>query len=230
MIIDINKDLKKPLYKQIAEAIEIQINQGTLQPGTRLPTEKELCDAYDISHSVVLNAYQWLSQKELIERIKGQGTYVKNHFKVTLSLEALFNLVIDHASYQLTKVFQETISDTQIYDIVSSNVRSEYRVLSQDDTVFALIKIYLDETLVEESSSLHHLKDQIKNQSLHIESWFQSINIQSPNLFFFNETKSIPGYLITSEIKKDNTVKGIIKAFFHGKIVKVVEPREIIQL
>lgn len=230
MIIKINKELKKPIYSQIVESITALIEAGILQEGDKLPTEKELCDAYEISHSVVLNAYQILLEKDLIERVKGQGTYVKNHFKIELNLETLFKTVLDHSGYEVHSVYQDTFNEPDFYNIKSNEIKVEYLVLSKNQVPFSVIKLYIDHKLVGHYDYVKTLNEHIQNQTIIIESWFQGVNIQSPNTFFLNETKSIPGYLITSEIIQNNETKGIIKSFFHGKLVKVEEAREIIQL
>jgi len=230
MIIKINKELKRPIYIQIADSIEASILEGKLKGGVRLPTEKELCDAYEISHSVVLNAYQILLEKDLIERVKGQGTYVKNHFKITLDLNSLFKLVLNHSDYEAFVVYHDTTLNKNIYGIAAREIRSEYKILSEQGIPFGLIKIYIDGKLVNEKEFTETILTELKAGNISVQSWFQGINIQSPDTFFFSENRSFPGYLITSEITKNNETKGIIKSFFHGKYVKVVEKREIIQL
>lgn len=230
MLIKINKELRKPIYHQIADSITFLINEGILVGGSKLPTEKELCDAYEISHSVVLNAYQILLEKDLIERVKGQGTYVKNHFKINMSLEMLYHSVFDHSDYQVHSVYQDTFYEPNFYNIASDEIKVEYLVLSKENIPFSVIKVYVDHTLVNYNDYLQTMKQHIENQTLTAKSWFQGVNIQSPNTFFLNEPKSIPGYLVTTEIKKDHETKGIIKSFFHGRLVEVKEASEIIQL
>jgi GntR family transcriptional regulator len=65
-----------PLYFQLAEALEQDIISGRLRPGTRLASEPEMCDQFGLSRTTVRQALTRLDQRGLIERRKGQGTFV----------------------------------------------------------------------------------------------------------------------------------------------------------
>src|SRR5437870_90433 len=64
------------LSGQVAEALERRILEGDLKPGTRLPTEPELCAAFSVSRSVVRDAVQSLRAKGLVHIRQGHGTVV----------------------------------------------------------------------------------------------------------------------------------------------------------
>ncbi|HLI13028.1 MAG TPA: GntR family transcriptional regulator [Alphaproteobacteria bacterium] len=66
-----------PFYFQLAEALEGEIRSGRWTPGTRLPSEPELCEHYALSRTTVRQALARLEQRGLIERLKGQGTFVR---------------------------------------------------------------------------------------------------------------------------------------------------------
>lgn len=76
----LNKHLSKtapiPLYLQLAQLIELEINNGSLSHGDALPTEREFCEAYDISRITVREAVAVLKRKELVETRRGSGNYV----------------------------------------------------------------------------------------------------------------------------------------------------------
>lgn len=65
-----------PLYKQIIENILLQIYEGTLRPGDRIPSERELSDQYHVSSITAKNALAELSDKSYIVRMKGKGSFV----------------------------------------------------------------------------------------------------------------------------------------------------------
>jgi len=67
-----------PYYFQLAELLEQQIRSGRLPPGTRLSSEPELGERYGLSRTTVRQALARLEQRGLIERHKGQGTFVQN--------------------------------------------------------------------------------------------------------------------------------------------------------
>ena len=63
-------------YKQIADDLRDQITAGILSPGSQLPTEPKLADAFDASRSTVRLAIGLLIQQGLVETRQGMGTYV----------------------------------------------------------------------------------------------------------------------------------------------------------
>ncbi|HEU5373718.1 MAG TPA: GntR family transcriptional regulator [Gaiellaceae bacterium] len=66
-----------PFYFQLAELLEQEIASGRWEAGARLPSEPELCEQYGLSRTTVRQALGRLEQRNLIERLKGQGTFVR---------------------------------------------------------------------------------------------------------------------------------------------------------
>lgn len=67
----------EPLYKTILKDIKENIASGILQPGSQVPTEKELSAMYEVSRITSKRALTELEQMGLIERIRGKGSFVK---------------------------------------------------------------------------------------------------------------------------------------------------------
>ncbi|MGN7356967.1 PLP-dependent aminotransferase family protein [Paenibacillus sp. SAF-054] len=65
-----------PIYIQIYNYFENQIRSGSLQTGTRLPTERELARLLSVNRSTVTTAYDELRSTGLIESRQGSGTRV----------------------------------------------------------------------------------------------------------------------------------------------------------
>ena len=72
----IQKDSPLPLYFQLKELLRQEIESGHWQPGQRIPSEAELCHAFDISRSVVRQALTELEYQGLLYREQGKGTFV----------------------------------------------------------------------------------------------------------------------------------------------------------
>jgi GntR family transcriptional regulator len=64
------------MYRRIADDLRIQIETGTLGPGSQLPTELELREQYEASRNTIRDALRWLITRGLIETRPGQGTFV----------------------------------------------------------------------------------------------------------------------------------------------------------
>jgi GntR family transcriptional regulator of arabinose operon len=67
---------KEPLYKGIQKDIENKIADGTYPPGFRLMPENDMTDFYGVSRITVRNAMDHLTRANLVERIRGKGTFV----------------------------------------------------------------------------------------------------------------------------------------------------------
>lgn len=67
-----------PLYFQIAEDIRKQIESGHIEHGQQIPTEKELEEMFGVSRTTIRQALADLTRDGLLERKRGQGTYVRS--------------------------------------------------------------------------------------------------------------------------------------------------------
>lgn len=68
---------KKPKYEKIYEFYKEQILSNDLPPKAKLPTEMEIASKFEVSRITVIRALKDLEQEDLIERIQGSGSYVK---------------------------------------------------------------------------------------------------------------------------------------------------------
>lgn len=64
------------IYRQIGWTIEKQIIEGGLQPGDRLPPERQWADQLGVNRSTLRLALDELRAEGLIQSIQGQGTHV----------------------------------------------------------------------------------------------------------------------------------------------------------
>lgn len=84
-----------PAYRKIADALRRKIATGKYPPGSLLPTEHELCAAYDVSRHTARDALRILTDEGLIERRRGAGSIVADMAKggFTQSLSSLDDLL-----------------------------------------------------------------------------------------------------------------------------------------
>lgn len=123
---------KVPLYCQLASKIEEQIENGTYQEGDRIPSERELCDIYNVSRMTVRLAIDELVREGKIEKVQGKGTYVLNK-SIVQDLNNVYSF-----SKEMEK--QGKISSTQIIkrEIVSADhkVASHLGIEDGEQVVF----------------------------------------------------------------------------------------------
>lgn len=72
----IRRDSPVPYYYQLEGFLRERIDSGIWKPGQKIPSEAELCDAYDVSRTVVRQALNELVQEGALYRRKGKGTFV----------------------------------------------------------------------------------------------------------------------------------------------------------
>jgi GntR family transcriptional regulator len=83
-----------PLYAQVENVIIDRISDGSLPPGTRLPSEDDLVQEYAVSRTTIRAAIQSLIQRGLVEIRRGKGTFVTQP-KITQELTELTGFVED---------------------------------------------------------------------------------------------------------------------------------------
>ena len=103
-----------PLYEQIKNIIEQQIKNGELKEGEKIPSERELCEIYDVSRITVRQAIALAENEGLLYRSQGMGTFVaKPKIKQELTRVNTFETSLaQHGFVASTETFKSR-SDTQ---------------------------------------------------------------------------------------------------------------------
>jgi len=74
-----------PLYLQLKELLASQILSGQLQPGDALPSERQLCEEFELSRTTVREALRELGDEGLIRTVPSRGAFVEApHFDLTI--------------------------------------------------------------------------------------------------------------------------------------------------
>lgn len=68
------------LYLQIADIIINDIEKGRLKPNTRLPSQRKLCEIFQVSRNTVIMAIEQLIYMSYVEVVPQSGIFVKNIF------------------------------------------------------------------------------------------------------------------------------------------------------
>jgi GntR family transcriptional regulator len=83
-----------PLYAQVEAVLAADIAEGTLVPGSQLPTENRLIERFGVSRPTVRKAVQNLITRGLVEIQRGKGTFITRP-KITQDLTSLSGFVED---------------------------------------------------------------------------------------------------------------------------------------
>ena len=68
---------RKAKYEEIIEWIRVQIQEGSLVPGDKIPSENELAETFKVSRQTARHAMNVMEMDQMVERRRGSGTYVK---------------------------------------------------------------------------------------------------------------------------------------------------------
>lgn len=72
----------QPLYLKIASSLERKIASGAFPVGSKLPTEHQLMDKYDISRATAISALDYLEANGFVYRRPRLGTEVVSRFPI----------------------------------------------------------------------------------------------------------------------------------------------------
>lgn len=66
----------KPIYEQIIEQVKFNVMKEYLKPGDAIPSVRKLALELKITPGTVSKAYQELERQQIIETIRGKGTFI----------------------------------------------------------------------------------------------------------------------------------------------------------
>lgn len=121
-----------PLYEQLKNLISTQIKEGILKPEQKIPSERDLCEKYQVSRITVRQAVALAENEGIVYRTHGRGTFVSSNSKIKQGLTKVNN-------------FQETLS-TQ--GITGSTIIHKAEVSPNNFLISHLLGIHMFERIV----------------------------------------------------------------------------------
>lgn len=79
MEIEIDYDAPEPPHRQIAAWLRGKIESGELQPGRKIPSEKDIMDVTGVARTTARRAVAVLRDEGLVVTTPGRGTHVAKH-------------------------------------------------------------------------------------------------------------------------------------------------------
>lgn len=76
LALTVDRESRLPLAVQVRNTLRESVENGTLWPGTRIPSSRQLALDIGVSRSVVVEAYEQLSAEGYLETRRGSGTTV----------------------------------------------------------------------------------------------------------------------------------------------------------
>lgn len=100
----IDSTLKIPIYQQLVDELKVNIKNGHLPIGTRLPTVRELSDQLNVAPGTIKRAYDQLNLEGFIKLIQGRGSFVSYKSLESASRKDKAMAAIDNALKQMEEM------------------------------------------------------------------------------------------------------------------------------
>ena len=112
-----------PFYRQIVDQMADMVRAGTLQPGSRLLSVRELALQLEVSLITIRRAYADLEAAGLIVRRQGQGTFVAEDVGKAAAKQARQDaqLALEQA---IDRARQLGLDDEEINTIITHHIQS----------------------------------------------------------------------------------------------------------
>lgn len=130
-----------PKYIQIKESFAKKIASGELQPGDKIPSERELADQFGVSRMTVREALTLLTTDGQLERIQGSGTYVTQP-----KLEHRLNLLASHTESTIQGGIKPTAKLLESKSIDASQNIARALDLTIGQSVYRVVRVRFGNT------------------------------------------------------------------------------------
>ncbi len=76
MMLRVDSTLALPVYEQIREQVVRMVLAGTIEPGARLPTIRQLANDLQLAKGTVAKAYALLEEAQILETRGHRGSFI----------------------------------------------------------------------------------------------------------------------------------------------------------
>jgi GntR family transcriptional regulator len=126
MFIRIETSSGMPIARQIADQVRTHCASGTLAPGDRLPSVRQLARELAVNQNTVLRVYEKLTAEGLLERRHGDGTYVADSLPPG-RLKAQRQLLQQEAQRFVRRAGELNISDDDVHKLLDEAIEHRDR-------------------------------------------------------------------------------------------------------
>lgn len=195
-----------PLHYQIYLKLRENIENGIYKRGDQLPTEKEICEMFNVSRTTVRRALEELKREGIIERIKGKGTFITLDKKeeqlsnlTGFSEEAKLMGMETHSKVITNKLTRIPLEAKEVFDMPDEGmVVLLKRIRFLDNEPYAVEWAYLNpnadirvlnilERNMEKESLYGILKDEFEISLSYAEEIMELIKIDGENARYLNQ-------------------------------------------
>ena len=132
MWIHVNYSSGEPIIRQAVDQIQLMIVNGTLRPGDKLPSIRELAKDLKINPTTVSRIYNELAHAGTITLRQGQGAFVSER-AVRLAPEEVRRMVAKQARALLVEGLRLGMEYQEIQDILDETYRGIREGKTEDE-------------------------------------------------------------------------------------------------
>ncbi len=109
----------KPIYEQIIEQVKLNAIKGYLREGDVIPSVRKLAMELSVTPTTVAKAYQELERQNIIETVRGKGTFIATSLNIKQNKEVI-NKAIDNIRSSVLELKVMKIGKEDILRIVNN--------------------------------------------------------------------------------------------------------------
>jgi len=98
VILLVDATLPLPVYEQIREQVVRMVTAGTLEPGVRMPTIRQLASDLRLAKGTVAKAYAVLEQAQVLETRGHRGSFVLPPPKITSDVTSTVSATLSESA------------------------------------------------------------------------------------------------------------------------------------
>jgi GntR family transcriptional regulator of abcA and norABC len=159
--------MRKTKYKQIIKYITEKITRGEWSIGSKIPSQRELANIFDVNRSTVISALEELIADGLLETRMGKGTLVANNTWTLMSVTKPINwnenvtLGMHKASMKIVKDINESEAKKQYIQLGKSELSPDLFPLKEIKQIMRKVTDQLSPLSYEEPKGNYHLRESI---------------------------------------------------------------------
>lgn len=130
-VIKIDLRSNRPLYEQIIHEIKEDVIKGYLVPGDELPSVRKLAMELSVTPNTVAKAYRELEGEQIIETIRGKGTYISSSMNMKKIDEGKMMAIKKELTLQMLEMMYMGLNE----DDIQSVIRELYESIKSDSEI-----------------------------------------------------------------------------------------------
>ncbi len=121
-----------PIYRQIMEQIKYSMAKGSLRPGDRLPSVRQLSVELEVNPNTIAKAWSELEHEKMIETRRGMGTFVTDS-KIEISREIKVKTITKLAERLAVEAVHLDMDRNELLQIINGTIDRFYSVVESGD-------------------------------------------------------------------------------------------------